>query len=166
MNKPFLEDMSKEERQAFFYLEKMIIQSKVECLQAIPKTRVYDDSKIYSKLNDLEGKVKTVYHNDGLEKDAYELVIKMRNIINRNIQEVGEIFLLLSEISAIISEEELGEEKQRSSVYMHMKKFTELLSTHTVTNEGTLLKDILDKNGWEYTKKASVLSNKSCAEEK
>jgi hypothetical protein len=63
MSKPFLDAMSKEERQAFSYLEKLIHQSKMECLAAIPQTRVYNDSEIIQRLQSLETQTMN-YQND------------------------------------------------------------------------------------------------------
>jgi hypothetical protein len=57
MSKPFLENMSKENRQAFCYLESFIGTSKMECLAAIPKTQVYNDTEIKRKIELIESKI-------------------------------------------------------------------------------------------------------------
>lgn len=55
--------MSKEERQAFFYLENLIIKSKMECIAAIPRTQVYNDSELRVKIQSYDSKVSQMKNN-------------------------------------------------------------------------------------------------------
>lgn len=105
MSKPFLENMSKEERQAFSYLEKMIVQAKVECIQAMPKTQGYDDSKISTSIQSINDRLNTIYetmrsyknNNDNLVNAHNNLIAETR-MLDKYITITEKLFLFIGEI--------------------------------------------------------------------
>jgi hypothetical protein len=94
--KQFYGEMDKKDRQIFSEIEKMIANSKMECLAAIPKNQVYDDSKIkkdnesiLSKIDKLE-KIKMHFEKNLF---AVNLVLKRGNeqteLLNKNIDRLA-----------------------------------------------------------------------------
>ena len=73
--KRFYGEMDKKDRQIFSEIEKMIVNSKIECLAAIPKNQVYNDSEIKNKIQSLESQVLLAKKNYNESKQVIEAAI-------------------------------------------------------------------------------------------
>lgn len=138
LSKPFLEKMSKEERQAFGYLENLIQKSKIECLSNYPKILSYNDTAIQTDLNVLFSKI------DKIEKRLLELnelltltqAIEIKESFNKNIEIMGNrqklLWGYLVLIQKLAEKEFLGMEFD-DDFYITVKKV--IKDNHKMMNE-------------------------------
>lgn len=130
--KGYLDNMTKEQRQAFLALEKLIIDSKRECLDTIARTRPppYDDKPLLDEVKDLREALKPL---DELARDSYETTRTM--LLNAK-KEEGILLKMQNE-----SLERTIDHDQRRLDYQALLNIVSILIPHIELNDEEI-KDI------------------------
>ena len=108
--KKLVSTMNKEDRMAFLLLERKIIEQKIEILRSIPPQTLYNDSEIKSEINEVSGKINSLYTNIEQIKDMKEKTAEYEKEIGAYLDTVKKLedfnkllSVTLSELWALIA---------------------------------------------------------------